>query len=710
VFTFFISKSLENEMITQIEAQQFSIASYIADSIDVQVKLRINALTTIAEKITPDILATPRKLREFLSDNPLLTTLFQKGCVVISREGIGIADYPVLPGRSGESFSELEYFKEVVATGKPVVGKPGIGRFSHQPVFRFAVPVLTSSDKLVAVLAGYTLASDPTLLGSIKSPAYEDFSDRLLLVSPRDHIFVSASDPMRIMNPTPKIGINPLFDRFMAGFEGSGITVNSRGLRMLLSAKQIPSLGCFIRVGLSTEKAFSSIRSMKKRAYLIAVSLSLLSSLLVWLIVRQALRPLYKASRLIVDITEKKLPSQDIPVTQWDEVGQLLNSFNVHLNSRKKAEEALEKSEEKFRTIADFTYDWEYWIVQANEILYCSPSCTRISGYLPEEFIKTPSLLHSILHPDDIQIYCDHLEKVHNSYEDVEELEFRIITRSGEERWIGHACKAVFNAEGKYLGRRVSNRDITDRKLKDKEIAESRNHINSLNDNILKMLRIMSHDIRSPLIATSATLKLLLRGTYGKLDESVFQTVKDLSIRIKQILGIAEDSLAKAQVVDSELQIEKNEIDLRREVIESVLAELATQIEEKNIFIDNRLGAIPTGTIVVNASKMWLKVVYRNLFSNAIKYGGQGCTIAFGYEDNGTYYRFNVYNTGTPIPENKRNILFTKFGRVIREGETVQDGVGMGLFMTKEIINHHGGEIWYEARHRGNDFIFTLPK
>src|SRR5208283_3994394 len=216
----------------------------------------------------------------------------------------------------------------------------------------------------------------------------------------------------------------------------------------------------------------------------------------------------------------------------------LLNSFNVHLNSRKKAEEALEKSEEKFRTIADFTYDWEYWIVQANEILYCSPSCTRISGYLPEEFIKTPSLLHSILHPDDIQIYCDHLEKVHNSYEDVEELEFRIIKKSGEERWIGHACKAVFNEEEKYLGRRVSNRDITDRKRKEKEIAESRHQINTLNDNILKMLRIMSHDIRSPLIATSATLKLLQRGTYGKMDESVFQTVKDLSVRINQILGL----------------------------------------------------------------------------------------------------------------------------------------------------------------------------
>ncbi len=710
VLTLFIAEQLEHEMITQIEAQQFSIASYIADSIDVQVKLRINALTTIADRITPGVLADPSRLREFLRDKPLLTTLFQKGCVVISGEGIGIADYPVLPGRASASYSDREYFKEVVATGKPVVGEPRIGRFSQEPVIRFAVPVLTSSGKLVAVLAGYTLASDPSMLGSIKSPAYEDFPDRLLLVSPKDRIFISASDPTRTMQPTPGIGINPLFDRFMAGFEGSGVTVNSRGFRMLLSAKHIPTTGWFIRVGLPTEMAFSSIRSMKDRAYWIAVSLSLVSSLLVWLIVRQALRPLYNASRLIRDITAERLPPQDIPVTQSDEVGELLTSFNVHINYRKKAEDAMRMSEEKFRTVADFTYGWEYWMARTNEILYCSPSCTRISGYLPEEFIKTPGLLESITHPDDIEAYRRHMEYFHNSRNDGKQMEIRIKTRAGDERWIGHVCKAVFNAEGEFLGRRVSNTDITDRKLKEKEIAESRHHISTLNDNILKMLRIMSHDIRSPLIAASATLKLLLRGTYGKLDESVFQTVKDLSVRINQIIGLAEDCLAKAQIVESELKIEKNEIDLRREVIEAVLAELATQIEEKDIFIDNRLGAIPTGTIIVNASKMWLKVVYRNLFSNAIKYGGRGCTIAFGYEDHGSYYRFNVYNSGTPIPEDKRGILFTKFGRVTREDETVQDGVGMGLFMTKEIINQHGGDIRYEARHGGNDFIFTLPK
>jgi signal transduction histidine kinase len=229
-----------------------------------------------------------------------------------------------------------------------------------------------------------------------------------------------------------------------------------------------------------------------------------------------------------------------------------------------------------------------------------------------------------------------------------------------------------------------------------------------LNENILNMLKIMSHDIRSPLVSMAATLKLLQRGSYGRMDESVANTVKDLSVRVNQILGMADDCLGTANAVDAQMKMEKHEIDLRQEVIDIVLEELSNEIEAGEITIDNKLGTIPTDTIVVNASKIWLKVVYRNLFKNAIKYGGHGCTIAFGYEDHGSFYRLNVYNTGNPIPKEKRNTLFTKFGRV--EGETVREGIGMGLFLSKEIISRHGGDIWYEAKDNGSDFVFMLPK
>ncbi|WAC07980.1 MAG: hypothetical protein OS130_01910 [Thermodesulfobacteriota bacterium] len=80
------------------------------------------------------------------------------------------------------------------------------------------------------------------------------------------------------------------------------------------------------------------------------------------------------------------------------------------------------------------------------------------------------------------------------------------------------------------------------------------------------------------------------------------------------------------------------------------------------------MGSIPTKRIPIKADKVWLKIVFRNLFNNAIKYGGKGCGVAFGCEDCGSYYKLNVYNSGAPIADDICEKLFTKFNRNGVEG------------------------------------------
>jgi PAS domain S-box-containing protein len=379
-----------------------------------------------------------------------------------------------------------------------------------------------------------------------------------------------------------------------------------------------------------------------------------------------------------------------------------------NIAERIRIEQELKKSEEKFRTVADLTYDWEYWIAPNGDMIYCSPSCTRITGYTPEEFIRRGDLLTNIVHPEDKSAFYDHLEMDSEQNIEGDEHEFRIITKNGEEKWLWHVCRPVFSSTGESLGKRVSNREITDKKHGEMLLIQSNEEIKRLNENILKMLKIMSHDIRSPLFTMFSALKLLQRGNYGWMDESATNTVKDLAVRVQRILGIADDCLGKVCAVEDQFKIEKEEIDLRQEVVETILEELAGEIETNNITIDNRLGSIPTGSIMVHASRIWLKAVYRNLFMNAIKYGGHGITIAYGYEDHGSYYKLSVYNNGPVIPREKRDTLFEKFSRADKVSD--HEGMGMGLFLTKEILNKHGGDIWYEDMEHGAAFIFTLPK
>lgn len=241
-------------------------------------------------------------------------------------------------------------------------------------------------------------------------------------------------------------------------------------------------------------------------------------------------------------------------------------------------------------------------------------------------------------------------------------------------------------------------------------LLESDRRVRALNEHIVNMLMVMSHDIRGPFAGIMATTKLLLRGSFGRMDESVANTLKDLLARVSRLQGIAEDCLGKAHAVEGSLKIEREVLDLRSDIIDAVLDELSGDIHDRGIIIDNRMGAIPAGTIPVSANKTWLKAVFRNIFANAIKYGGKGCTIAFGFEDHGSYYRLNVYNSGRPIAEADREKLFTKFGRIGSDAKDAPKGTGLGLYLVREILRKHGGDIWYEARHDGSDFIVTLPK
>jgi len=134
-----------------------------------------------------------------------------------------------------------------------------------------------------------------------------------------------------------------------------------------------------------------------------------------------------------------------------------------NITERKKAEQTLRESEQRFRTVADFTYAWESWIAPDGAYIYVSPSCERITGYQAQDFIHDAELLEKIVHPDDRVFLSKHLMEEMES-EDASIIEFRIITHSGNERWISHICQSVYGDDGRFLGRRASNRDVTEKK------------------------------------------------------------------------------------------------------------------------------------------------------------------------------------------------------------------------------------------------------
>lgn len=218
-------------------------------------------------------------------------------------------------------------------------------------------------------------------------------------------------------------------------------------------------------------------------------------------------------------------------------------------------------------------------------------------------------------------------------------------------------------------------------------------------------LQIMSHDIRGSLVSMSAALKLLSRGHSGKMDETALNAIKQLLLKTLDLIKLTDEYLGKTVSVNGVLEVEEESLNLLQDVIQPVLGELSPELKENNIRLDNLFSAVLNSQISVRASKAWLKTVFRNLFKNAIKYGGKGCRIALSFENRISSYQFSVYNSGIPVPEDRRATLFSK---VVRYNQST-DGVGMGLYLIKKIIQKRGGDIWYEAKEDGSNFVFTFP-
>jgi diguanylate cyclase (GGDEF)-like protein/PAS domain S-box-containing protein len=135
---------------------------------------------------------------------------------------------------------------------------------------------------------------------------------------------------------------------------------------------------------------------------------------------------------------------------------------------------SLREKEKLFQTVADFTYDWEFWTAPDGNLIYTSPSCERITGYCADDFRKDHGLLERIVYPDDYDLYKQSVCHERSCFR-----QFRIMTADSETRWVEHLCRQMRDFRGHLLGRRSTIRDITDRKVAEEKLLLAQYAIDS---------------------------------------------------------------------------------------------------------------------------------------------------------------------------------------------------------------------------------------
>jgi PAS domain S-box-containing protein len=244
----------------------------------------------------------------------------------------------------------------------------------------------------------------------------------------------------------------------------------------------------------------------------------------------------------------------------------------LHRAGRRRVEQSLIEAESNYRTVADFTYDWEYWENLDGTLRYVSPSCERISGYKAQEFIENPPLFRETIVPEDRDIWDNHFHDSH-SEPGLREIQFRIRTRDGKIRWIEHACQPVTDSQGEFLGFRASNRDITERKQAEQELRDAFSEIERLKEQLeadsayLQEEIKLEHDYES-IIGQSESLKyvlykieqiassdttVLILGETGAGKELVARAIHNLSPRKDRPLVKVNCSTLPSNLIESEL-------------------------------------------------------------------------------------------------------------------------------------------------------------
>ncbi len=325
--TYLFSAHLRQEMEVSLSNQQLSEVSFVAERIDDALKLHIDSLALVASSITPEMLAQRGRIASVLADQTAICNLCTLGAMVISKEGRGIAGFPQAQAIAGADFREKDFFRQVMASGKPAISRIEL-LFVKEPRLVIAVPVLDKANHVAGVVAGVTGLSDNSLLSDFDAKSHPD-SSAYLVVSPRDGLFVADTDKLRTLRPLPAPGVDKMLDRYMSGFEGSGITVSAHGVEELTSARRIPSTGWFVVAHLPTAQAFARIVHIRNEAIEVAGLVSLLVISLLWLFLRHELSPLSRSAELINRLSNgKTTPLRNIPLEGSPEIRKLQTSFN----------------------------------------------------------------------------------------------------------------------------------------------------------------------------------------------------------------------------------------------------------------------------------------------------------------------------------------------------------------------------------------------
>lgn len=225
---------------------------------------------------------------------------------------------------------------------------------------------------------------------------------------------------------------------------------------------------------------------------------------------------------------------------------------------------------------------------------------------------------------------------------------------------------------------------------------QTNRQLKALNAHYLNMLGFVSHELRSPLISILGFAELLEEGYLGELNFDQLNSVQIIIRVTRNLIDMIRNYLDLAKIESGALRMSWQRVLLQKDIVQPLIKELAGQLINRNMQIE-QTNKGNTPDCEIEGDPELLKIAFRNLFSNAIKYGRPRSTISFTLLNLDKTFYFSLVNEGKGVPKNKIGKLFQKFTQAMHTDPELQRGTGLGLFNTRCIIRAHGGKVWAES-------------
>jgi len=587
--SYYASAMLRKDMQQMLGTQQFSTVSYVATEVNHELADRVEALETVAASVNPATLSNTTTMQTFLERLPLLQRLFNGGVIAFRLDGTAIAEAPLAAGRVGINYMDIDTIAAALKEGKSTIGRPVVGKKLLAPVFGMTAPIRDAQGQVIGAVSGVINLDQPSFLDRITEARYGT-TGRYLLVAPQYRMVVTATDKSHRIEILPSPGSNPLLDRFIQGYEGSGVVVDAFDVEVLVSAKGVPVAGWYVAAVLPTAEAFAPIVDMQGRMLLATVFLTLLAGFLTWWLIKHQLTPIFATARTLAAMSNTSQPPQPLPVTRQDEIGQLIGGFNRLL-------ETLVQREEELR-IAAIAFECQEAIVVMDvksQILRVNRAFAQITGYSQLEALgQTSAILRSGRHPPSL--YEGHWREARRDGSWQGELWFR--RKSGQEFPAQVTVTTVMdeiNQVTHYVGHMT---DTTNLHLQEEErLANEAEHRDTL-------IREVHHRIKNN-----------LQGIIGMLHQFALrhpQTTEPIMQAIGQVQGISVIHGLRGRADPSSVQLCE---------LTSVIATEVSALWQTPVRVDLPNPWAPCTLAEQEAVPMAL--VLNELIVNAVKHGGK---------------------------------------------------------------------------------------